>query len=199
MKRILSYLFLVLVLTFSFQSWTKADDITDFQIEGISIGDSLLDYFSKAEIKQLDITKYDNSDKFYILTTANSKFELYDALQFSVKTNDKKYEIYGMGGIIWFEKNVNKCLNKKKEIEKDLNIIFKNSTIESHKERNLPYDPSGKSKQLSQTQYIIENGVIAIECTDFSESMTIKNGYTDNLKISTYSKEYEFFVRNEAY
>ena len=31
-------------------SW--ADDITDFQIEGMSVGDSLLDYVSKEEIKK---------------------------------------------------------------------------------------------------------------------------------------------------
>ena len=195
MKRLL----LILILTLSFQSWTKADDIRDFEIEGMSIGDNLLDYFSESEIKELAVTKYENSDKFYILTTVTSKFELYDALQFSVKKNDKKYEIYGMAGIIWFEKNVNECLNKKKAIEKDLNIIFKNSIIRAYKERKLPYDPTGKSKQLSQTQYIIENGVAGIECTDFSENMTIEKGYTDNLKIATYSKEYEFFVRNEAY
>ena len=41
----------VLVLIFSLQSWTKADDISDFEIEGISIGDSLLDYFSEEEIE----------------------------------------------------------------------------------------------------------------------------------------------------
>ena len=49
----------VLVLIFSFQSWTKADDISDFQIEGISIGDSLLDYFSREEIKS------NNQDNYY--------------------------------------------------------------------------------------------------------------------------------------
>ena len=38
-----------IVLIFSLQSWTKADDISDFQIEGISIGDSLLDIFTKNE------------------------------------------------------------------------------------------------------------------------------------------------------
>ena len=47
MKRLL----LILILTFGFQSWTKADDIRDFEIEGMSIGDSLLDYFSEEEIK----------------------------------------------------------------------------------------------------------------------------------------------------
>lgn len=195
----MKWLLLILFLTLSFQSWTKADDIIDFEIEGMSIGDSLFDYFSESEIKEFAVTKYENSDKFYILTTVTSKFELYDSLQFSVKKNDKKYEIYGMAGIIWFEKNVNECLIKKKEIEKDLNIIFKNSKIEAYKEMKLPYDPTGKSQQLSQTQYIIENGLISIECTDFSESMTIEKGYTDNLKIATFSKEYEFFVRNEAY
>ena len=52
MKRLLAYLFLVLVLTFSFQSLSKADDIKDFEIEGMSIGDSLLDYMTINEIEQ---------------------------------------------------------------------------------------------------------------------------------------------------
>ena len=42
----------VFILIFSLQSWTKADDIRDFQIEGMSVGDSLLDYFSKDEIEK---------------------------------------------------------------------------------------------------------------------------------------------------
>jgi len=41
----------VLVLIFSLQSWTKADDIRDFEIEGISVGDSLFDHFSEKEIE----------------------------------------------------------------------------------------------------------------------------------------------------
>ena len=43
---------LILVLILNLQSWTKADDISEFEIEGISIGDSLLEYFSKEEIKK---------------------------------------------------------------------------------------------------------------------------------------------------
>ena len=49
---------IILSLIFSFQSLSKADDIRDFQIEGMSIGDSLLDFMSEAEIKQrTQITK----------------------------------------------------------------------------------------------------------------------------------------------
>ena len=46
MKRLL----LILILTLSFQTLTKADDIRDFEIEGMSIGDSLLNLFSEEEL-----------------------------------------------------------------------------------------------------------------------------------------------------
>ena len=50
MKRLYTFLFLIF---FSFQTSSLADDIRDFQIEGISIGDSLLDYMSEEEIKEI--------------------------------------------------------------------------------------------------------------------------------------------------
>jgi len=36
-----------------FSSSVLADDISDFEIEGMSIGDCLLDYFSEEEIKAI--------------------------------------------------------------------------------------------------------------------------------------------------
>ena len=54
----------VIVLIFSLQSLSKADDIREFEIEGMSIGDSLLDYFSEEEINEMTITKYPGSDKY---------------------------------------------------------------------------------------------------------------------------------------
>ena len=47
MKKLLGIIVLGLLLSFN----ANADDIKDFQIEGMSIGDSLLDYFSEEEIK----------------------------------------------------------------------------------------------------------------------------------------------------
>ena len=54
MKRLL----LILILTFSFQSGTKADDIRDFQIEGMSVGDSLLDFITISKIQTLRKSYY---------------------------------------------------------------------------------------------------------------------------------------------
>ena len=50
------------ILIFSLQSWAKTDDITDFEIEGISIGDSLLNYFSKDEIELKRLADYKDKE-----------------------------------------------------------------------------------------------------------------------------------------
>ena len=55
MKRLSLYLFFIL---FTLQTPSPADDIRDFQIEGMSIGDSLLDYFSKEKIVKNDGNYY---------------------------------------------------------------------------------------------------------------------------------------------
>ena len=62
MKRLL----IILILTLSFQTLTKADDIRDFEIEGMSIGDSLLDFYDENQIIQkLNTTKqYYDDNKF---------------------------------------------------------------------------------------------------------------------------------------
>mgnify|MGYP006875000944 CR=1 FL=1 len=65
MKRLL----LILILTFSFQTLTKADDIRDFQIEGMSLGDSALDFATKSEIISL---KNSYKDKGYIYNSKNN-------------------------------------------------------------------------------------------------------------------------------
>ena len=57
MKKLLGILILGLFLIVP----SQADDIRDFQIEGISVGDSLLDYFDKKKIKKV---LYPKSKKF---------------------------------------------------------------------------------------------------------------------------------------
>jgi len=47
MKKLSTYLFLIL---FSFSTPSYADDVQDFQIEGMSIWDSALNYMDKNEL-----------------------------------------------------------------------------------------------------------------------------------------------------
>ena len=86
MKRLFLYLFLIL---FTLQIPSQADDIRDFEIEGMSIGDSALDYFSEEEIKKVKIFIFKSKDYFSAQIYNDSKFVLYDAVQFFFKEKDK--------------------------------------------------------------------------------------------------------------
>lgn len=94
----------ILIFILSFQSSVKSNDIRDFQIEGISVGDSALDFFSKKELKESpDIFDYKNKIyRYYFLYY--SKSQTYDALQITVKPNDKKFIIHAIDGHISFKK-----------------------------------------------------------------------------------------------
>ena len=78
-------LLLIFILTFSFQTLTKADDIRDFEIEGMSIGDSLLDYFSEKKIKNEEKNAYIWKTKFLINGFKSAKFKTYERVQFAYK------------------------------------------------------------------------------------------------------------------
>ena len=55
----------IFILIFSLQSWSKAEDIRDFEIEGMSIGKSVLDYFDIKEINSREKFFFPNSKKYY--------------------------------------------------------------------------------------------------------------------------------------
>ena len=94
---------LILIFFTNFLSLSKADNIKEFAIEGISIGDSLLDYTSAKKIKDGMLTDYkSNLYSRFTLRDINSKsFKLYDDIQIHFKTNDKNFIIVSMSGGIY--------------------------------------------------------------------------------------------------
>ena len=197
MKRLL----LILILTFSFQTLTKADDISEFQIEGMSIGDSLLDYFTKKEIriKRKYRIKYPNSKKFTAITfDEDPKLKVYDSIQANVKTNDKKYTIYSISGISYFDNNISKCKEQMKLISKELIKIFPNAS-NINKTKKHEYDKSGKSL-IHQSIFDMDSGAEArVECYDWSKKMSKKHNLDDQLIVSILGENFSYFMANEAY
>ena len=86
MKKLSTYLFLIL---FSFSAPSFANDIQDFEIEGMTVGNSLLDYISEEEIKENIVTVY--PDKKFTISESNKSSEIYDAVGITYKPNDKTY------------------------------------------------------------------------------------------------------------
>jgi hypothetical protein len=122
MKRLL----IILILTLSFQTLTKADNIRDFEIEGMSIGDSLLDYFSKDEIEDyitLDYYKTLSIDYREIYGLAEFKrlprFKTYTNVTMDFFKKDNEFIIQTISGVI-FVNNLEDCHDKQNQIDDEL-------------------------------------------------------------------------------
>ena len=97
---------IILVLIFNLPNLSIADDISDFQIEGMSIGDSALDYFSEKEINSFLIIKYPSSEKF-IGRESDLSFNNYDQVSFHFKKKDKNYKIVSLKGMKKYDNKLN--------------------------------------------------------------------------------------------
>ena len=181
-----------LVLIFSFQSWTKADDIRDFEIEGISIGDSLLDYTFKQDIIDTSNAPY-NSKKFSMYANFFEEGSKYEGYLIHYKTGDPKFIIEALQGMILFENNFSECLKIKKTIVNELEQTFNNIEKDSWESKHSA-DKSGKSI-TNNTEFYLESGHIRIICNDWSEDMN----YVDKLAVSIVSKEFDDWINKEAY
>ena len=191
MKRLL----VILILTFSFHSLTKADDIRDFEIEGFSVGDSLLDYYSEAEIN----SKYKNyhySSKKYYQIGIEKNINQYELVTIHLKNKDKRYIIHNMGGVIEFKNRDKKKCENQMEIIKD--SIVKNLKLRADfDEGNLSWDRTGKSKfkRYSFLMPSTNKYNLSVIC----QFWDVNTPFSHLLKTSINSEEFSFFLINEAY
>ena len=184
---------LILILIFSFQSWTKADDARNFQIEGISIGDSALDYFTEDEITKNIKWHYNNNKKnneFVIVEFYNYKTaKQYDGIQIAVKPKDKEYKIYVIAGAIQYENTkIEDCYSQMQEIDSKLLDVFPSSDREE-KIQKLKADKTGKSNVNSVYYFFTDGGNASVQCYYYSKNFPGSNS-KNNLRVGIRSKEY---------
>ena len=184
---------LILILIFSFQSWTKADDARDFQIEGISIGDSALDYFTEDEITKNIKWHYNNDKKnneFVIVEFYNYKTaKQYDGIQIAVKPKDKEYKIYIIAGAIQYENTkIEDCYSEMQKIDTELLDVFPSSDREE-KIQKLKADKTGKSNVNSVYYFFTDGGNASVQCYYYSKNFPGSNS-KNNLRVGIRSKEY---------
>ena len=95
MKKILGIVFLGLLLSTS----AYTDDIKDFQIENISIGDSALDYFTETQLENSEQDWFNYSHKEYSTSLVAGK-GIYDWFLISYRSDDDNFIIEGLAGIL---------------------------------------------------------------------------------------------------
>ena len=105
----------------------KADNIKDFQIEGISLGDSLLDYYSEKYIKN-KTKDYGYSNKDFIPVSGIKKnVKTYDVIGVYYKADSPKKVIYALDGVMWFKNSISKCEKEKQKTIDEIAVMFPNA------------------------------------------------------------------------
>ena len=187
MKRLLFILILIVI----FQSPTKADDIRDFQIEGMSIGDSLLDYLKISEIKK---KKSSNKKLKIVRASISNNLKTYDYVQFWWLEDDKDFKIVGIAGEIIINNGLKGCKKKQKEIVSEIKNTLTEFTI-NEDENNYYDDKSGKSKVYHYALNFKNKDNINIQCYIFSKNYKKTKNMIDNLKVMIVTKEMDNHFR----
>ena len=191
MKKFLGFLFVLIFST----NISLADDISDFQIEGMSIGDSLLDYFSEEELKNTEKTFYPGSDKFY-MTTHRKKYDIYVDVTFHLKKNDDKYIIASLKGYLDFPNQLKACKEKKKEIISEISSVITSAKEEKYDSKYEKLDDGKSIAYISD--FDVNGGSIRIWCENWSKETEIKRNWIDSLAVSASTSEYLKWIDTES-
>ena len=183
-----TYLFLIF---FSFSAPSFADDISDFEIAEMSIGDNLLDYFSEEEI--LSNQPYLEIEKEYSFKTVEFyktiPSEEYDSISIIYKSNDKKFIIHKIIGLIIYSNNIKDCYSKKNKVTEDLSVLFKDVEWENTEYKDEDGFFSFSTKHLKL-------GAIIVACYDWNSKITMEKKWKDNLRVSIETKEYYEWLKS---
>ena len=176
----------IIIFIFSFQSWTKADDIKDFEIEGMSIGDSLLNYYTKNEIINSELPYFSQKRKYYVIGLFDNNWK-FDQIEIYLKQKDSKYKIRALVGMIDID-NLEECLLKRQNIDSQVEDLFVNATKSTGSKPNES-DTTGNSIQYI-TQYLFDkDNHIRIECMQWSQKMKTEKGFFNTLNLVVMSDE----------
>tara|TARA_B110000305_G_scaffold85844_1_gene96698 strand:+ start:43 stop:621 length:579 start_codon:yes stop_codon:yes gene_type:complete len=188
-------LLLILILTLSFQSWTKADDISDFEIEGISLGDSALDYFTKEEIIKNKRDFY-NSKKFSTSSIESDEYSKFETIQISYKSSDKLFKILDISGVLFM--NYNECMKDIKSISLEFDKMFVNTSkvkLDTYKNNDDPY---GKSKVSDVYWYFDNKDVIVLACFYVDTKWASESNFKSEFRVSIGTDEFNKFLIEES-
>ena len=186
---------LILLLTIGIQSWAKADDISDFEIEGFSVGDSLLDYYTEKQILNAVLPSGYKDKKYTYTVFVDDKYTQYEQVEIDYLTNDENYIIESINGTIFYS-DMKKCYAEMKKIEKIFSELLEIKGEEYDYSHQA--DLSGNSKVRS-IEYPIPTGLITINCYDYSEEFTKNERAFDNLNVGVWSNKYLEYLQTNPY
>ena len=185
---------IALILIFSIQSLSKSDDIAEFEIEGMSVGDSLLDHMTVKEIKKAEEYSSVYPESNYVVISTNTISDLYDYIEFVYDQRDKKYIIEALTGLVDYPDKYQECKKDMIPVSEEFKLTFKGSEIYED-ESDHEFAP-GSLVDLTDF-YPKTGGFARISCTDWAKKYEEEHLWVDSLKISLGSKEFLDYLSNQ--
>ena len=163
-------IFFLIILVLSFQPLSLADNIRYFQIEGMSIGDSALDYFSESQLEDNEQGWHNYSYNEYSTSYMPGK-GIYNWFLVSYKNDDDNFIIEGLvGGLEKINYDNKECNNKLDIVALNTSELFKNTIQEEKKIYELTADAAqnypfiGKSTVTSLSFNFLDGAKIILAC-----------------------------------
>ena len=185
----MKYYLSIFILILSFQSLTKADEISEFEIEGISVGDSLLKFTTREYIKDNFGKWYDDEYHQLIL---NDNFLHYEDVVVSFKPTDKNFTIVSVSGSINYGTKINECYLEQKKVDTIFLEIFPNADRRVDILEKGSYGVENGDTNSKQIVYDLVGGTAVIDCLDWDQKFKPK--YKDRILISIHNEEFRSWL-----
>ena len=199
-----NFVFVLLLLSLNATS-AFAEDVSDLELGGLSIGDNLLDYTTKNIILEQALASFNdysflNEPDKYIEVYLPGDFDIYDNLTATVKnvlTNayfgkkNEEYIIESLRGMIDYPDNITGCLKEKNNIVRELSLMFPGSKKYDLDRQNRNPKTEG---DVYITSLVLDSGhILEVACYDYDG---MHNNFIDFLNVAIDTKEYNDWLNN---
>jgi hypothetical protein len=183
---------LLLILLLSISQITSADELSDFEVLGMSIDDNLLDFITEDEIldeidKSKTLNRYSHlkePNKFLEITVPKQENDLYDGAEVFIKnTIPRDNTIHGIRGYRYYIEDFDACIKKRNQIAEILTNFFPEAKTGS-------LITEGKNKITDNFSIGNSERIIDVNCIDLEETYRLKHNFKEGL---------EFVIRNKEF
>lgn len=206
MKKLLGIVILGLFLSGN----TYANDIRKFNIEGMRIGDSALDYFNETQLEDNEHGWYNYSYKEYSTSFMQGKGN-YDWFLVSYKSDDDNFKIEALvGGINKKNYDNKKCDNNLDVAALNISELFENAKQKNKKTYELPanasrkYPFTEKSIVTSISFHFLDEGEIILACYNIDKEVKQKASFimsdlnqNDSFRISVINHTFVNYLKKK--
>jgi hypothetical protein len=183
---------LLIILLLSISQITSADDLSDFEVLGMSIDDNLLNFITEDEIldeidKRKTLNRYSHlkePNKFLEITVPKQENNLYDGSEVFIKnTIPRDNTIHGIRGYRYYIEDFDACIKKRNQIAEILTNFFPDAKTSS-------LITEDKNKITDNFSIGNSERIIDVNCIDLEEAYRLKHNFKEGL---------EFVIRNKEF